>query len=330
MNRRHLFILLSLLLSGILIWLAFRRVSLSSLLRILEHARPQWILAMLAVIFLDLFIRAFRWKALLFFVSPKASPKKLLELEAAGLAVNNILFMRLGELTRAVLASRDLEIPLSASLSSVAIERALDLGSLLFLFTIVSPFYPKLVPQTLRHSVLFFLSLTCGGLIFFVFAEKKKDFLISLVNRRFKRWPKVSEMLEGLFNGAAALKNPRTAFICIALSLSLWCVDALTYWTGAKALGISLGYTGSILVLAWAAAASALPTAPGGFGAFEVLVESIMVKLGTPIYFSLAFALLTHAAMYITVTVFGLFCLSKIGFSLADISGETRRIKETF
>ncbi len=328
MSRRTLFISLSILLSGTLIWLAFRRVPLPSLLMILAQTRFRWIFAMLAVIFLDLLIRAFRWKALLSFVSPGAPAKNLLELEAAGLAVNNILFMRLGELTRAVLASRELEIPLSASLSSVAIERALDLASLLFLFTVVAPFYPQLVPLALRRSILFFLLLTCGGLVFLIFAEEKKSFLLGLVNRAFKRWPKVSEIFEGLFNGAAALKNPKTAFLCIALSLFLWCADALTYWTGAKALGISLGYPGSILVLAWAAAASALPTAPGGFGAFEILVESIMVKLGTPIYFSLAFALLTHAAMYLTVTIFGFFCLSKIGFSLADISAQTRQAKE--
>ncbi len=328
MNRRHLLIVLSILLSAVLIFIAFRHVSLSSLSKILAQTRAQWVLAMLAVIFLDLFIRAFRWKALLSFVSPHAPARKLLELEAAGLAVNNILFMRLGELTRAILAARELKIPLSSSLSTVAIERALDLASLLFLFTVVAPFYPRLVPLALRHSILFFLAMTCGGLIFLIFAEEKKNFLLSLIRRFFKPWPKISEIAEGLFNGAAALKDPKTAFVCIALSLLLWCADALTYWTGAKALGISLGYPGSILVLAWAAAASALPTAPGGFGAFEVLVESIMVKLGTPIYFSLAFALLTHAAMYLTVTIFGLFCLSKIGFSLTDISAQTLQVKE--
>ncbi len=328
MNRRHLFVVLSISLSALFIWLAFRHVPLPALLEILARARPQWILAMLSIIFLDLFIRALRWKALLFFVSPQASPAKLLCLEAAGLAVNNVLFMRLGELARAVLAGRELEIPLSASLSSVAIERVLDLASLLFLFTMVAPFYPKLVPQTLRHSVLFFLFLTIGGLIFLIFAEEKKNFLISLVNRYFSRWPKVSEMFEGLFNGAAALKNIKTASICVALSLALWCADALTYWTGAKALGISLGYPGSILVLSWAAAASALPAAPGSFGAFEVLVENIMLKLKTPLDSSLAFALLTHAAMYLTVTFFGLFCLSQIGFSLADISAQTSVLKE--
>ncbi len=327
MNRRHLFVVFSIFFSALFIWLAFRHVPLPSLLEILARAHPQWVLAMLAIIFLDLFIRALRWKALLFFVCPQASWPKLLCLEAAGLAVNNVLFMRLGELARALLASQELKIPLSASLSSVAIERALDLGSLLFLFTIVAPFSPQLVPPTLRHSVIFFLFLTISGLIFLIFAEEKKDFLISLSQRYFSRWPRVSEILEGLFNGAAALKNPKTAFFCVILSLALWCADALTYWAGAKALGISLGYPGSILVLSWAAAASALPAAPGSFGAFEVLVESIMIKLKTPLDSSLAFALLTHATMYLTVTFFGLFCLSQIGFSLGDISAQTQNIK---
>jgi hypothetical protein len=328
MNRRQLFVVFSIFLSALFLWLAFRHVPMPSLLEILASTHPQWVLAILAIIFLDLFIRALRWQALLSFVCPQASWPKLLCLEAAGLAVNNVLFMRLGELARALLASRELKIPLSASLSSVAIERALDLGSLLFLFAIVAPFYPKLVPQTLRHSVLFFLFLTISALIFLIFAEEKKDFLISLVNRSFSRWPRVSEMFEGLFNGAAALKNLKTASFCVTLSLALWCADALTYWAGAKALGISLGYPGSILVLSWAAAASALPAAPGSFGAFEVLVENIMVKLKTPLNSSLAFALLTHATMYLTVTLFGLFCLSQIGFSLADISAQTSAIKE--
>jgi hypothetical protein len=118
------------------------------------------------------------------------------------------------------------------------------------------------------------------------------------------------------------------AFLSVSLSLALWSVDALTYWCGARALGLSLSYPSSVLVLAWAGAAAALPAAPGGIGTFESFVENILAKLGIPSHAGLAFALLTHAVMYGTVIIVGLATLSRIGFSLADIETHARRLKE--
>ena len=134
MNRRNLLIAFSVLLTVFCTAVAFRHVPLDPFLMTLKKARLQWVFAMVGIVFIDLFIRALRWKVLLSVAAPKAPMRDLFNLEAAGLAVNNVLFMRMGELARAFLAGRELSIPVSASLSSIAIERALDAASLLFLF----------------------------------------------------------------------------------------------------------------------------------------------------------------------------------------------------
>lgn len=328
MTRRHLLIALSLVFTLFCTVLAFRHVPLLPLLMTLKQARLQWVFAMIGIVFIDLFIRALRWKALLSVAAPKASTRELFTLEAAGLAVNNVLFMRMGELARAFLAGRELNIPVSASLSSIAIERALDAASLLFLFILAAHFHAGIVPQTLKNSVITLLLLVVGGLIVLIWAEKRllenKNFLGRLLNRNSR----IKKTAEGLISGAAALKNPLPAFVAVSLSLALWCVDALTYWTGARALGLNLSYSSSVFVLAWAGAASALPAAPGGIGAFEALVENIAAKLGIPLQSGLAFALLTHAVIYGTVTIFGLLCLYRIGFSLTEIKTHAQNMKD--
>lgn len=328
MKYRRLLIFFSLCVTAIGIALAFRHVPLIPLWETLKQARAFWILAMIAISFIDLFIRAWRWKALLSVAAPKASIRELFGLEAAGLAINNILFMRLGELARAFLGGRELEIPVSSTFSSVAIERALDLAALLFLFLVAARLNPSLVDKTLQDSMGALFLLTVASLVFLAWAEDKILMRGTFLEGLLSRAPRLKKIVEGLTKGAAALKAPGPAALSIFLSLVLWSVDALTYWAGARALSLHLSYSSSVLVLSWAGAAAALPAAPGGIGPFEALVENIASKLGMSLHAGLAFALLTHAIMYLTVTIIGLLSLYQIGFSLAEIAVHARLLKD--
>jgi len=312
-----------------LLALAVRNVNFEQLWGVLAKARGAWIFVMVGVSLSDLAVRAVRWRLLL----GRAPGRKpgiflLFRLEAIGLAMNNVLFMRVGELARAILAGRELGMPLATALASVAVERALDVAALLTLFCAAAAGLPGLVPPQFFRGALLMLGMALAAIAVLALAEGR---LASghPWEKTLRRWPKIHELVSQLAAGAAVLRELKSALALAALSLSLWGVDAFGFWAGARALGLGefVDHPRSILILSWAGAAAALPAAPGGFGSFELAVQTILVRLGATAQAALGYALFNHMVMYIVVTLIGLAFLSQIGLSLGELKAALEKEK---
>lgn len=313
------------------LWLAVRNVKLAELAEVLSAARWGWMGVMAVVVFLDLVVRSLRWRILL---RRAGAPSfwLLLRLEAIGLGVNNVLFMRLGELARAFLAGRELRIPLATALASIAVERALDLSALLVLFCAAASLAPGLVPAALLRAAFTVALGAVAALVLLALAEKPLERGGSW-EKRLRPWPKIHRLVSQLAAGVAVLREPRWGASCAGLSVLLWCVDACYYWAGARALGLgwAVDYGRSVLVLSWAGAGAALPAAPGALGTFEALVKDVVARFGVSAPQALGFAVFTHMVSYLMVTGMGLVFLYRVGLSLGELkvalsqakSGET-------
>lgn len=315
--------------TGVCLWLALRKVEFAALGAALSAARLVWLIPMGVIIYLDLLVRAVRWRVLLSRTRSKPAPVwDLYKLEAIGLAVNNVLLLRLGELARAGLAARRLGIPLAASFASVAVERALDVAALLTIFIVATRLAPGIAPESVVNAAALLLCGAIGALIVLAVAESSLA-PGGFVERKLRPWPKVHRLLEQLALGAAVLRSPAAAAQAVFWSLVLWTVDAAVYWAGAYALDLGgiMDYPRAILTLSWAGAISAIPAAPGGIGTFEAFVASILRTFGATPEAALAYALMTHMIMYLLVTVTGLVFLSREGVSLAQLREEVERKK---
>lgn len=305
-----------------LLALAARNVRFAELWPILAAARGRWLAVMIVIAMLDLTIRARRWQVLLSRSGAKPTVWQLFQLETIGLAVNNVLFLRVGELARAFLAARELSLSTATTLASVAVERALDVAALLTLFSVAAAGAPQLVPLPLRRAGLAALGGALGAIVVLAAAERPLS-PGGAWERRLRPWPKVHALITQLAAGAAVLRSATAASQAAALSLALWGADALMYWAGARALGLGslMGYGRSVLTLSWAGASAALPAAPGAFGAFEAAVQAILVKFGAGAAQAFAYAVFEHMTMYLAVTVLGLIFLYRVGLSLGELQG---------
>jgi uncharacterized protein (TIRG00374 family) len=315
--------------TGFFLWLALRKVEFAALGSALASARLGWLVPMFAIVYLDLLVRAVRWRVLLSRTRALPAPVwDLYKLEAIGLAVNNVLLLRLGELARAGLAARRLKIPAAAALASVAIERALDVAALLTIFALATRLAPGIAPVHVVRAALLLLAGAVGALVVLAAAESSLA-AGGFAEKRLRPWPRVHRFVEQLALGAAVLRSPAAAAKAAALSLLLWTVDAALYWAAAYALGLGslMSYPRAILTLSWAGAISAIPAAPGGIGTFENFVASILRTFGAAPELALAYALLTHMIMYLLVTVTGLVFLSREGVSLAQLREDVERAK---
>ncbi len=320
MTRRHVTIAVGTAATAFFLWLGLRGVEFSHLGEALRSARWGWLAPMAAVVFVDLYVRALRWRVLLSRARPGAPVLELLRLEAVGLAVNNVLFMRLGELTRAALAAKRLGVSGPAALASVAVERALDVAALLTIFLLAARAEPGFVPANVLRAAGALLAGAIGALIVLAAAETSLA-PEGPLERLLRRWPKLHHLVEQLALGAAVLRSPAAAAQAVVLSLLLWTVDAGLYWAGARALGLEslMDYPRAVLALSWAGASSAIPAAPGAIGTFEAAVSGILGRFGATAAQGFAYALVCHATMYILVTVTGLAFLYGIGASLARV-----------
>ena len=160
MNKRLASGAAAIAITAFFLWLALRKVEFSALGAALSSARWAWIGPMIAIVYLDLLVRAARWRILLSLTRNEPAPLWVLfKLEAVGLAVNNVLFLRLGELARAALAARRLGIPAAAALASVAVERGLDVAALLTIFILASAAAPGIVPVAVVRGGLLLLEI---------------------------------------------------------------------------------------------------------------------------------------------------------------------------
>ncbi len=326
LNKKTLSISLGLACTGFFLWLALREVHFTAFIQALAGAHWVWLAPMAIIVYVDILIRAARWRVLLSRARPDAPLLELARLEVIGLGVNNVLFMRLGELARGVLAARRLEMPVFAALSSVVVERALDVSALLAIFIVASAAAPGFVPPGVRLGAEFVLAGALGALAVFAWAETSVA-EGGAIERMLRPMPKAHSFVEQLALGAAVLRRPPAAVQAAGLSLLLWTVDAGLYWAGARALGLGdlMDFPRAVLTLSWAGAGSAIPTAPGGLGTFEAVVGDILARFGAQADQALAFALVCHMVMYLIVTVTGLVLLYRVGLSLADLRGEVEK-----
>src|SRR4030043_2062252 len=127
---------LGLLISSIFLYLVLRKIDYLQLWQVLKSANYWWLIPGVAVYFVALWVRSWRWHYLL---RPlKAIPTRpMFPIVTMGYAFNNIFPARAGEVVRAVILKRKEGVPISASLATIIVERVFD-GIVMLAFVFVN------------------------------------------------------------------------------------------------------------------------------------------------------------------------------------------------
>jgi hypothetical protein len=127
---------LGLLISAVFLYLVLRKIDFPQLWQVLKTANYWWLIPGVAVYFMALWVRSWRWHYLL---RPlKAIPtRKMFPIVTMGYAFNNIFPARAGEVLRAVVLKHEEEVPISASLATIIIERVFG-GIVMLAFVFVN------------------------------------------------------------------------------------------------------------------------------------------------------------------------------------------------
>ncbi len=318
---------------GLLIGIGFlllvaRFVNLSATIQALRQnlATPSGIaLALLSGIafLLAWSIRGVRWKL---FLNPvgKVRTVKVIQLYMVGVFLNFLLPIRGGEVAKSLMLKRSSGIPISRSLPTVAIDKALDLMPALFIMAIV----PLLGVQ--MDIKLWLVLAFVGGmlvcLMFFVaLSAWKRDAAISLLQKLTGLLPKViAGKIEGFATGfvdslLAGASQPKIFIPAILLTCVAVIFDGLfamlAFWT----IGFPISFGTALFGYTVYNMFYILPTPPGQVGSNEavgLLVFTGLLHLPAPQVIAMFFFSHPWAAVLMCTT--GLACLSTLGLTISS------------
>ena len=294
-------------LSALFLWLAVRGVDFGDVWAAIQRAEV-W-LVLLAVPFgLLLFpMQGLRWRHLV--DAPDVPARSaFVALAFVGVAITNVVPGRPGDVARGIWLGRLGPIPMARSLTSVAVDRSIDVITLFAYLLICLPFVSK--PDWLVNLVIVGAALTGAALIVLVGAwwystHSARGRARARLTRDDRSW--VGHVLSGVVRGLAVLSRPRDFAMALALSAVGWLGPFASGWLVARSLGIDLGFASAVFVIAVIGLGSAIPSSPGMIGTYQWLAVTSMAVVGVGQADALAFSIISQATWYIPVTLMGPF-----------------------
>ena len=271
-------------------------------------------------------MRTLRWQLLLEPVK-QAGFAPLFSANIIGFMANNLLPARLGELVRALVASRLVKAPLAGTLASLVVERMLD-GPVVLGFVLVVLFC--LDPQAAAGPLTVDALRAAGMSLFLVWLA------LLLLLAAAVRWPakvagavggaaarlslrlgaRLRRVLLTFGQGLAPLKRPKLLLRLLLLSLGVRAFIFLMHTVFLAAVGLPLDLMLGAMTTLAALLATSIPAAPGSIGAFQLATYWALIMVGAPEQPALAYSILYWAAQYFPLVAAGLVETYRQGFNL--------------
>lgn len=315
--------LLGLLISVAALIAALWGINWGEALGALQRADFAFLALCAATLLVQLFLRALRWQVLL---GEGIGLGRCWSVLNIGYLVNTVLPLRIGEVARAYLISREARFGGAHALSSVALERVLDVLSVVSLFGLALPYvHPS-------DEVLFAGRTTAllgvgGFLAMFVAAlwpglvQRTGDAVIARVFRgSAARW---SQRLAGALAGLSSLREPRRLLPVIGWTAAVWIMAVASIYLGALAFLPAVPVSTAVFVLAALGLGVAVPSSPGQIGVYEGTARYAFMLAGVDAAQGLAIGVIVHLINLAAVVVFGAIALSREGESLGRLAAET-------
>jgi len=243
--------------------IAFYRVQLGAVGAALAGADPFWVAAAMLVYALNLAVRAWRWQVILRPVAAIPFPIVARAL-LVGYGLNAVMPARLGELFRAEFFKKTYGLSRVWGLISIVIERLFDgitvIGCLGFGLLFAAAARP--------NAGLLINVLVTGGVLFGVVLVAAFCLSGSVISRIVGRFPGLSGRMAMVQQGFQILRTWRTLEV-VGITLIIYVPDALTLWFLVKAVGLTLGFSDTLVLLGAASLSTLVPSGPAFLGTLQ-------------------------------------------------------------
>ena len=299
--------ILFLLISSVLMYLAFKDQNISEIISKLSTVKYEWLIISILFGALAFASRGLRWIYLINALGYKASKKNSINSVAVGY-LTNILIPRAGEISRCTSLQQVEKIPFDKLFGTIILERVIDfailitliLTTLLYKFKEINVFFKEVFGESsgniFSNPILLFLI----GFVLVIFIFKKQI-------KKLSFFEKIIKVLNGLKDGFSSLKkiNNKTPFILH--TILIWVMYILMTYVCFFAIDETKGLNlfDGIYITVIGGLGMVVPS-QGGIGSYHLAVKLGLVGIGIGVQPALLFAFAVHTAQTLMAIVFGI------------------------
>ena len=317
---------LSLAVSGVFLYLAFRNVPLAELGAALGRVRGGWLVLAVAVSFLLMAFRTWRWQLELRPLEHIPFGRLWVVTAVAYLAIN-LFPARLGEVVRPWLLSRRSKVSFSNVVGNLVVEKTMD--SVVILFYILAGLLtvenlPPWVRRGAMVPAVFAVTLVLLVVLLWWRGEAFVDrWVLKRLPERFGAGLK--RVLSAIIAGMQVLPNPTLLLAVFLVSLALWFLPILSSYIMIRAFDFPLPFSAAVVVFIFIGFGTALPNVPGMIGPYQYACVLALELFGIDKVDALAYGLVLNAVQLLTIIVQGLIALPFAGVRWSDLREITAR-----
>lgn len=312
------------------IWV-IRGLDLTAFAAALRHAQYGWLIPAVAVYFLGVAARTWRWHYMLRHLRPiKLWP--LFRLVCIGYMGNNIYPARAGEVLRSYMLRREYGVRMSASLATVLVERLFD-GLVMLLFVFVALPFVTLndALDQFRVPIAILTILFVGALVVFLAIAARPALAKRLYTPLLRRVlpsalaERALEVADRFMVGLESLARGREVVAIFATSILVWLFETAKYWFVMHAFPFVVNFFTLMLMNGIVNLATTIPGPPGHWVTFDAPGIAVLVAAGVDQDIATAYTLVLHVALWLPITILGALFLSHAHLSLRQVRAALER-----
>jgi hypothetical protein len=293
---------IGLLISLAALFFAFRGLQWAEVGHALRDANYLLLMPAAVVMFFSLYFRAIRW-GVLFHPRTDIRTGDLLGTMNVGYSVNNLLPLRVGEFVRAYLIGEVGGVSAAHALSTIVVERVLDVLTVVLMLVLLLPFIdmPAWAATPALIAGIGFLVLA----VLLVTLSMARRWAVGVADYCARPFPpryhaRVHEAAESVMEGFGVLSKPAVLAQGVGWSFASWFCSLLVMYIVQQAFGLGVGFEAAPFVVATTSLAMLVPASPGYIGTFElVAVKGLENVFDVSKGAAASYALVQHAFMYL-------------------------------
>jgi uncharacterized membrane protein YbhN (UPF0104 family) len=270
--------------------------------RSLHIVAPIWILVLIGFGIVSYSLRIVRWHFMM--RNTGATLRTCARVFMTSLAANNILPFRIGDIMRVFTYAPDLRTTPSVILSTMILEKLLDI------FILVSFFVVFLGPNAsphLRTTSHTFLGISFVAIIVLLLGARVLEAPIRHLFTRLPEKPIVLKLENWITLALECIRGIGAfgSLLLLVESVIIWSAEGMQFLAAAKTLGVESGPAGPWQAVAGANLSFLVPSSPGGIGPFELATKTALVSHGADPVRATLYGLALHVWMLVVITGVG-------------------------
>ena len=321
-SKSRLQVGLSILLAAAAVFLLVRNVNFGDVQSAIAAADYRFVAIALLIILVTIFLKVWRWYWMFPPEQDRPGIGPLYRALVLGQFFNTVFPLRVGEIARVYSLDLEAGISKAKSLSTIVIEKTLELVTLFLSAALLIPFIvlPKFI---LENGYPLALIVVLILISLFVLAYRTEQ-VTSLIRWALKPLPravekKISGVLVAGLDGLSSLRNWRLTLWLGAMSFFIVILSILTPYTLFHAFDLPLGLAEAVILNLVLTLGMIPPSTPGKILVFEGLVILMLRQFGLGnSNLMLSFAIIFHLVVAIPQILLGAIALARGGYRLTS------------